>query len=108
MKNILYILLFFSCAAWGQTAKVYGNITDTTNETLPFANIELKSSTLNNQITTSDVDGNFVFTNLIEGKYQLIVKYVGCQKTDTTIPIPNNASLRLKLKMLCRGILCTE
>ena len=98
-----------SLAAISQTAKIYGNVMDTSSHnTSAFAALELKSTSFEKH-TSADIEGNFNFTNLTEGNYQLSVKYVGCKSIDTTIKVNKGDSIWLNLKLLCKpSIICVE
>jgi hypothetical protein len=60
---------------WAQTAKISGRIFDArTNEPVPFANIIIHNTDIG---TTSDLDGNFVFTGVKPGFVKLNATAVG-------------------------------
>ena len=80
MNNIKQIALFllFSgslLSSMGQQAKIMGRVFDArNNEPIPFANIIISGTTIG---STSDIDGNFVFTGVKPGFVKLTVSAVG-------------------------------
>ncbi|HUR32071.1 MAG TPA: carboxypeptidase-like regulatory domain-containing protein, partial [Saprospiraceae bacterium] len=71
------ILFSFGLIAWSQTS-LEGKVTDaSTGETIIFANIVLFKN--GNQITgtQTDLDGNYVFSNIDPGTYDVEVHYTG-------------------------------
>jgi len=82
-----------------QTAKLNGTITDAvTNEPIPFANIAIAET---NIYSTSDIEGNFIFTGLNPGYIKLLVKYIGYDDylSDDILLTNNNVpNISIKLK----------
>ncbi len=86
-----------------------GKVKDKGNkEAVPFANISLYKADTMITTTTSDMDGNFCFANLNEGKYRIVINYIGYtlfnlkdiavkanQKTQVTAALNNNQNHRL-------------
>ncbi len=85
MKSIV-LALFLSGITLGFSQSVKGTITDETNQSLPFANIVIYEADNSNPLTgvVSDVNGNYEFNNLEQGKYSLEVSSLGfkTEKTD--------------------------
>jgi TonB-dependent receptor len=76
----LIIVFLLSQIVWSQTFKISGKITDkATNEPLIGANVFLVGTSLG---AASDMDGNYLISNVIAGSYTLKVSYIG-YKTDT-------------------------
>lgn len=97
-------LLFFTfvwfCTATmlGQDFNVHitGKITDAvTGKPLSGADIYIASS---QKGTISDENGNFKLTNLRQGKYTVIVSYIGYKKFDKTLNINANETLNVALQ----------
>lgn len=82
-KNILVLTsCLFSFIGFSQGA-IEGKIIDGDfNDILPFANIQLiqVSPQQSTDGTTSDFDGNFEFSDLANGEYQIEVSFVGYNK----------------------------
>ena len=67
-----------------------GRITDASN-TVYFEGARVTIKELNLSTVTTR-DGSFRFTKLPEGKYTLVIKYLGVPKTEKTITVSSNAS----------------
>lgn len=66
------------CFGFAGAQQVKGTITDKdTQEPIPFANVFFSGTLIG---ATSDIDGNFSFEIPEEGKYELIVSYVGYEE----------------------------
>jgi hypothetical protein len=77
IKQILFFLLFSGAmlSSMGQQAKIMGRVFNAeNNEPIPFANIIITGT---NTGSTSDIDGNFVFTGVKPGFIKLTVSAVG-------------------------------
>ena len=77
----LFLLLVVSSAAYGQSYKVYGKITNTKLEPLAFASIEVKGLKTG---TITKEDGTYE-VQLDEGKYDLIISMIGYQSQIVTV-----------------------
>ena len=77
-RRMIFLLCLISLTVNSVTAAILkGIVTDkSTNEPLIGATIQIKGS---EKGVTTDIDGTFSFTNLPEGTYTLIVKYLGYQ-----------------------------
>jgi iron complex outermembrane receptor protein len=74
--------------ASAQQGGISGRVTDSlSNEPLCGANIVLSGS---KSVTTSDFDGNYRFTNLQSGTYEIRVSYIGYGTTLKSLAIINN------------------
>lgn len=82
MRLLLIIIInFVVLFAFSQTASIKGKITNKiSNEAVPFANVVILGTTIG---TTSDIDGNFIFTGLNPGYIKLQVSFISF-KTNTT------------------------
>ncbi|UCH13185.1 MAG: TonB-dependent receptor [Bacteroidales bacterium] len=88
-KTVLILFLVFSNNLYGQNGKIQGRIYDiTSNEPLPFANIIIAGTNIG---TTSDLDGNFIFTGINPGFVQIIASYVGYKQTISREILVTNA-----------------
>ncbi|HSG67470.1 MAG TPA: TonB-dependent receptor [Bacteroidales bacterium] len=74
----VFIFLLANMLVYGQTGKISGRIFDArTNEPIPFANIIIEGTTIG---STSDLDGNFIFTGVSPGFVRLLASAVGFEK----------------------------
>lgn len=81
MKKIINItlLILFTSFVFAQKGTIRGRIYNSkTNEPLEFANIIIQGTNLG---STSDLDGNYIFTGIDPGFKQLVVSLVGFQTT---------------------------
>lgn len=91
MKRILliftFVLLLLNVNAG--TGTISGKVVDAkTGETLIGATVTIEGTT---QGVATDLEGNFIFKNLEEKSYNLIVKYIGYQeKKESNIQVKNN------------------
>ena len=78
-NSILFILIFFSFHAFAQKGTIKGLIYDAkTNQPIEFATILIQGSTIS---STSDPDGNYIFTGIDPWFKHLVVNLVGYQTT---------------------------
>jgi hypothetical protein len=79
-KNILFLLtIFLSVTVLAQKGSIKGRIFNAkTNAPLDFATILIEGTTIG---STSDLDGNFIFTGIEPGFKKLIVQSIGFEKT---------------------------
>ena len=89
MKSLLTTLLF-SCLftqVISQNGVIKGTLTDATNnETIPFANIYIEQTQSG---VASDLDGNYIISNLKPGIYNIIYSFVGYQSKSIAEVIVN-------------------
>ncbi len=74
----LLALLLLPAAAFAQTGKIQGRVTDDTGEGLPGVNIRIEGTT---QGTASDINGNYVIIGIRPGTYTVVASYVGFETT---------------------------
>lgn len=75
---IFVLLLLLTVQAYSQTGSLKGRVYDrNSNEPLPFTNLIIEGTTIG---STSDLDGNFMFTGLTPGFVKLIASSVGYEK----------------------------
>ncbi|MCB9220047.1 MAG: TonB-dependent receptor [Ignavibacteriales bacterium] len=84
--KLLFTFLFLfalSVSHFAQsTGKIMGKVTDAqTGEGIPFANIFIEETSLG---AASDIDGNFVITNVPPAVYTVTASYIGYQKVTRT------------------------
>ena len=81
IKNIFFLFLsFFSLNTWAQTGIIKGKVVEAANnQSIPFANVVIEGTTVG---VVTDIDGNFEFTDLEPGLYNVSASFLGF-KTDT-------------------------
>jgi outer membrane receptor protein involved in Fe transport len=79
---LLFLLVFTAFSAFAQTA-LKGKVTDVDNggEPLPFATAQLFKDGAFYQGTNTDLDGNYFFSNIDPGTYDIQVDYTGYPPT---------------------------
>ncbi|MCP4443672.1 MAG: TonB-dependent receptor plug domain-containing protein [Aureispira sp.] len=82
MVRYIILLTLLMCSApilWAQTTGgLQGAISDgATGESIPFANIVIQKDGAQIAGTTTDFDGNYNFSNVNAGTYDVVVTYVG-------------------------------
>jgi iron complex outermembrane receptor protein len=95
LKNLLFaalvaILPMFASAQLSVT----GKITDQTQNALQGATVKLRNQ---KTAVVSDANGNYNITNLPNGKYTIVVSYIGYKSVEKTIEIQQNTSLDFSL-----------
>ena len=98
MKSTKLYFIFAFCLVttlcFGQSIK--GRINDAnTGEPIPFANVFFSGTLIG---TTSDIDGNFSLDFHAEGRFDLIVSFVGYLEFVKTISSSDSEFLEIKLK----------
>src|SRR5690606_26333111 len=72
-------LLFTVLALFSQKGSIEGRVLNaTTNEPIEFANIQVVGTSVG---TTSDMEGNFIFTNIDPGFVRLAASFIGFETT---------------------------
>ena len=77
MKKVLILtfILALPLLAFAQKGTIKGRVFNAkTNEPIEFANILVQGTTIG---STSDLDGNYIFTGITPGFYRLVVSFVG-------------------------------
>jgi outer membrane receptor protein involved in Fe transport len=102
IRRLLLISIFssFGLAAWSQ-ASLEGKVTDaTTGETVIFANVILFKNGNLITGTTTDLDGNYVFSSIDPGTYDVHVSYTGYpEQQKTGVVVLAGKAIRLDFKM---------
>lgn len=101
----IYASLFSAAAVWGQvnTATVYGSVSDPSGAAVPNAKATLKNpSTGLSQTAVSNTAGEFTFTYIPVGTYDLTVTGAGFQtysRTGLSLNAGQNVRLQVKLQV---------
>ncbi|MEM9261830.1 MAG: carboxypeptidase regulatory-like domain-containing protein, partial [Bacteroidota bacterium] len=86
---LLFLLIFAAFSVYAQTA-LSGKVidVDSNNDPLPFATVQIFKDGAFYQGATTDLDGNYYFSNVDPGTYDLQVDYTGYPPTKLTgIPV---------------------
>jgi hypothetical protein len=96
-----YLLSCLSLGCFAQNvddkASIEGHVLDKTNEEpIPYANVIIKGTTNG---ALSDKDGDFIFRNLKEGKYILVISVIGYEKQEYVIDVTKNQTHHAHIEM---------
>ena len=83
MKKAIVFLCFFTISflLFAQKGTIKGRIYDLkTNQPIEFANIIIKGTQIG---STSDLDGNYIFTGVEPGFIRLVVSIIGSKTTES-------------------------
>lgn len=100
MRQIIIVLLILAgFQAMAQNASLKGRVFDkNSNEPLPFTNLIIEGTSIG---STSDLDGNFIFTGLKPGFVKLIATSVGYEKFVTEeIMVTNSKTAFIDVAMM--------
>jgi len=97
---LISILSSFGLIAWSQSS-LEGKVTDaTTGETVIFANVIIFKNGNLITGTTTDLDGNYVFSSMDPGTYDVQVSYTGYpDQRQTGVVVLAGKAIRLDFKM---------
>ena len=93
---LISLVLSISEAAWAQSFRLSGRVTDAEGAAVELAVVSLNKSLW----VTTDKDGNYSFNNLKKGKYEYLVSFVGYQDVTGTVEISKNTILDITLRSL--------
>ena len=96
IKLIALFFLFFSTLhfAFGQNTSVFGKVVDAKNAPVEFANILLKNlEDAKTRGTITDLEGNFSIDISKQGKYKIIVSFIGFKDWEKTITVDRRLDL---------------
>jgi outer membrane receptor protein involved in Fe transport len=102
IRRLLLISVFsmIGMAAWAQ-ASLEGKVTDAANgEALIFANVVLFQNGVQKNVTQSDIDGNYVFSSIDPGTYDVEAHYTGYPtQRQTGVVVLAGKAIRLDFKL---------
>ena len=91
MRLLIFILLAFANTLFAQSGMLNGSVlNEKTNQVLVGANISINEIFLN---TTTNLSGNFAFTNIPVGNYTLTVSHIGYNTKTDSFVIQNGKNL---------------
>jgi outer membrane receptor for ferrienterochelin and colicin len=96
---ILFLMTFSTTMLYSQSGKIQGRVFDAkNNEPLPFTNIIISGTNIG---TSSDLDGNFVFTGVDPGFVKLDASSVGYEKyTSEDFMVTNAKTVFINLPLV--------
>ncbi len=83
MKSFLLLSLLLGCASLTRAGKVFGSITDGKGNTLPFASVLVKGTSIG---TSANNEGKY-FLHLTPGPHIIVAQYVGYERQEKTVTI---------------------
>ncbi|MFY0608208.1 MAG: TonB-dependent receptor [Cyclobacteriaceae bacterium] len=96
MKIFIVPMLWLGLVVSGYAQNnLSGTVTSENGDPLSGATIRLQPS---NRIISSDIDGKFLFENLAEGDYELIVSFVGHSTSNQKVNVTEDLDLEVILK----------
>jgi len=111
MKTIMLLLAACLCgvAAFSQ-ASLYGKATDAnTGEPLLFASVSLYRNGVLLAGTETDFDGNYIFSNIEPGKYDVELSYVGYEKQRISgVQVLAGQANQLDIELSSAGVVLEE
>jgi len=100
MRQFFFLFIMLISAQTIHAQNISGQITDKkTGEGLPFANVILIQGDKHIAGTTTDLDGNYSFTNVDEGIYDVKAVYVGYPDQRITGIKINDAEMEVDVEM---------
>ncbi|MCH2022481.1 MAG: TonB-dependent receptor [Saprospiraceae bacterium] len=86
---IIIFLFYFPAFIFAQTGTIKGKISELQgNQGIPFTSVAIEGTTIG---VTSDIDGNYIFTDLEPGIYNITASFLGYKsKTITEIQVTNS------------------
>ena len=102
MKIVIrYLSLILCLYSFGQNGSIEGSVVfNLDSSVLPGAMVTIGGTRLSTQ---TDIDGNFKFSRLKPGNYDLIYEYLGYGKdTIRNVTVKNNSTTEIKLRLPIR------
>lgn len=102
MKNLLTALILLFAMAAGAQTQITGKVTDRKGVSVPGANVYIKGTY---DGTSSDAEGNFLFSTNEKGKQVLTIQSIGFKVVENEIdcsgqPVVMNTSLSESINLL--------
>ncbi len=94
---LILLLLLATENVNAKTGSITGRVTDIeTGTALPGANVFLKGTSIG---TATNIDGNYIITNVPPGKYEVIARYIGYETLTFTIQLSVDEKKKYDVKM---------
>lgn len=95
MKNLIYIIILLICNFINAQTKVRGTIS---SDGITFENIEVA---LNKSIKTkTNIEGNYVFENIVAGDHEIIVVLEGFQTQKKRIKVKDTTEIEVNFELI--------
>ena len=103
--SLVLVVLLFVMQAFAQKGSIKGRIYDAkTNQPLEFASILVQGTSIG---STSDLDGNYIFTGIEPGFKRLVISLVGYQTTvSAEIQVQGNQTTFIDIPVV--GTYCSD
>ena len=96
MKRVFFLLIMACMTTIGFAQfSISGVVKNTDGEVLPGANVVLGGTYTG---TVADLNGQFELKNLRPGNYQVLVSFIGYEKTSQTVDLKESARLNITLQ----------
>ncbi|MBT8271179.1 MAG: TonB-dependent receptor, partial [Bacteroidia bacterium] len=95
MRNILVLVMLLPVLTFGQNTLTGKIINNSNQDPLPFVNIYFPQLETG---TSSIEDGSFSLENLPDGKFRIIISYIGFQTFSQLISVPAKSELIIELQ----------
>lgn len=84
----------FSLSIYAQEGKIQGKISDSSGMGLMGASVVIENT---KKAQNTDIDGNFSFTAVKDGTYQIVISFMGFKTQKLTVRVPQSAPLKVTL-----------
>jgi TonB-dependent receptor len=104
LGEVLILILILSSAVFAQSVgTIKGVVRDAqTKESLPFSNVIIVHTSRG---ASSDIEGNYLISNIPAGKYSIRGSYVGYKSKEVVIEITEGKDVRLDFNLIAESIL---
>ena len=98
LKSILFISFFLLVfPAVGQQGFLRGTVVDSkTFKPLPFASVYINNTTIG---SSTDLQGDYLLSNIPRGDYELVVSYIGYQPFHTKVFVDKDQIQNVSVKL---------
>ncbi len=100
MKNLIYFFLFLSSGIIHAQSKITGTVTDhSLGDALIGATVELYNDTGFNIVAVTDLEGQYLLSQIDTGQYFLMINYVGYISQQVELTIATDTTINLSFQM---------
>jgi len=107
MRKCILLIFIFLCGVLSAQGKgvISGKIVDEDNYSLVGANVRVKGLGL---FTVSNQKGEFIILNVLEGKQEVTISYLGYKQETVPVTVENGKTASIKITLKSVGILVNE